>query len=397
MENAGIFKKKIYQHNYLKFLINLLRMKKYKPSIINIGNTIPFRPDKKKSSFNRFRNIENVSIQHVSSLDPVFRDLQLNELLNTRGKNIDELFHNCNDPKEVTIFKLFISKGWLNKYSKNPEKTVLQFNDYISQKLTRKTPSPRSPKNIFRSNCTSPEQTTIKKYLGYRKKWIVTFGINNYLYWNKLNNAQNDSKEVLKSFLRYGFEGNNYTNEQVTKTKIEQIFKNDLSEKAHVDDLVVISFHMHGHSSKVHHQPRGFIVPYNSKKPAMLHELICISELVSWLSYIQSRHVLLLFDCCFSGFSTKRNLGRRETVMIRQPCRVAINAGTHQQTVLDGGWGNHSVFTGALLSLLDKSNNVTTITQLYNDIASTVTRIAEQTPTMGRLPGDMGGEIYIRI
>ena len=64
MENAGIFKKKIYQHNYLKFLINLLRMKKYKPSIINIGNTIPFRPDKKKSSFNRFRNIENVSIQH---------------------------------------------------------------------------------------------------------------------------------------------------------------------------------------------------------------------------------------------------------------------------------------------------------------------------------------------
>ena len=373
-------------------------MKKYKPSIINIGNTIPFRPDKKKTSFNRFRNIENVSIQHVSSLDPVFRDLQLNELLNTRGKNIDDLFKNCKDPKEVTIFKLFISKGWLNKYSKNPEKIVSQFNDYISQKLSRKTPSPRSPKNIFRSDCKSPEQTTtIKKYLGYRKKWIVTFGINNYVHWNRLKNAQHDSKEVLKSFLRYGFEGNNYVNEQVTKTRIEQVFKNDLSEKAHVDDLVVISFHVHGHSSKVHHQPRGFIVPYDAKKPVMLHELVCISELVSWLSYIQSRHVLLLFDCCFSGFSTKRNLGRRETVMIRQPCRVAINAGTHQQTVLDGGWGNHSVFTGALLSTLEKSNNITTITELYNDIASTVTRIAEQTPTMGRLPGDMGGEIYIRI
>ena len=188
-------------------------MKKYRPSIINIGNTIPFRPDKKKSSFNRFRNIENVSIQHVSSLDPVFRDLQLNELLNTPGQNIDDLFKNCNDPKEVTIFKLFISKGWLNKYSKNPEKTVSQFNDYISQKLSRKTPSPRSPKNIFRSDCKSLEQTTtIKKYLGYRKKWIVTFGINNYVHWNRLKNAQHDSKEVLKSFLRYGFEGNNYVN-----------------------------------------------------------------------------------------------------------------------------------------------------------------------------------------
>lgn len=384
--------------NYLKFLRNLLKMKKYRPSIINIGNAIPYRPEHKKSSFNRIKNIENVSIQHVSSLQPVFRDLQLHELLNTPGKNIDELCRNCKDPKEVTIFKLFISKGWLNKYSKDPEKIVSQFNDYISQKLSRKTPSPRrSSKNIFRSDCKSPEQISIEKYLGYRKKWIVTFGINNYVHWNRLKNAQHDSKEVLKSFLRYGFEGNNYINEQVTKTRIEQVFKNDLSEKAHVDDLVVVSFHVHGHSSKVHHQPRGFIVPYDAKKPVMLHELVCISELVSWLSYIQSRHVLLLFDCCFSGFSTKRNLGRRETVMIRQPCRVAINAGTHQQTVLDGGWGNHSVFTGALLSTLEKSNSITTITELYNDIASTVTRIAEQTPTMGRLPGDMGGEIYIRI
>ena len=62
-------------------------MKKYRPSIINIGNTIPYRPENKKSSFNRIKNIENISIQHVSSLQPVFRDLQLHELLNTPGKS----------------------------------------------------------------------------------------------------------------------------------------------------------------------------------------------------------------------------------------------------------------------------------------------------------------------
>ena len=61
-------------------------MKKYRPSIINIGNTIPFRPDKKKSSFNRFRNIENVSIQHVSSLDPVFNNSFNCKSLNTGSK-----------------------------------------------------------------------------------------------------------------------------------------------------------------------------------------------------------------------------------------------------------------------------------------------------------------------
>ena len=189
-------------------------MNKYRPSIINIGNAIPTRPENKKSSFNRIKNIENVSIQNVSSLHPVFRDLQLNELLNTHANNIDELFKNCKDPKEVTIFKLFISKGWLNKYSKNPVNAVSQFNDYISQKLSRKTPSPRRHPNIFRSDCKPPEQLTFEKYLGYRKKWIVTFGINDYVHWNRLKNAQNDSNEVLKSFLRHGFEGNNYVNEQ---------------------------------------------------------------------------------------------------------------------------------------------------------------------------------------
>ena len=83
--------------------------------------------------------------------------------------------------------------------------------------------------------------------------------------------------------------------------------------------------------------------------------------------------------------------------MIKQPCRIAINAGTHRQKVLDGGWGNHSVFTGALLTSECLKDKESTITELYNEIASKVSGIAEQTPTMGRLPGDMGGEIYIGL
>lgn len=83
--------------------------------------------------------------------------------------------------------------------------------------------------------------------------------------------------------------------------------------------------------------------------------------------------------------------------MLKQPCRVAINAGTHRQKVLDGGWGNNSVFTGALLTADCLKNKYSTITELYHEIASKVSQIADQTPTMGRLPGDMGGEIYIGL
>lgn len=336
----------------------------------------------------------------IQRYKPLFKELGLHSLCNTNYTNLNEILNSEKSElqTDIIILKKFIDKGYFKKYFSFDFDCISDFHIYLQKKLNRKTPSPRHNPFDFRSDCNSPNiQTELSKIIGYRKKWIITFGIDKYINWKKLSNAVNDSKSVLKKFISLGFEGNNYTNDQVTKNNIEKIIKNDLNKQCHVDDLVVISFHGHGHTTRVSKQPRGFIVPGNASKPPALHEIICIQELVSWLSYISSKHILLLFDCCFSGFSTLRSISRRATVMIKQPCRIAINAGTHRQKVLDGGWGNHSVFTGALLTSECLKDTESTITELYNEIASKVSSIAEQTPTMGRLPGDMGGEIYINL
>ena len=361
--------------------------------------------------FLKLRKLDEIQSFKPNSIDsaqrykPLFKELGLHSLCDTSFQNLNEILNSEKSElqTDIIILKKFIDKGYFKKYFNLDFTSISCFHIYLQEKLNRKTPPPYNiPYNIpfnFRSDCNSPMnfQSQLVKIIGYRKKWIITFGIDDYKHWNKLSNAVNDSLSVLQKFISLGFEGFNYTDDQVTKNNIEKIIKNDLNKKCHVDDLVVISFHGHGYTTRVSKQPRGFIVPGNSSKPPQLHEIICIQELVSWLSYISSKHILLLFDCCFSGFSALRSISRRTTVMIKQPCRIAINAGTQKQKVLDGGWGDHSVFTGALLTSECLKNKESTITELYNEIASKVSSIAEQTPTMGRLPGDMGGEIYIGL
>tara|TARA_B100002019_G_C21263045_1_gene597806 strand:- start:546 stop:1625 length:1080 start_codon:yes stop_codon:yes gene_type:complete len=358
--------------------------------------------NKKFLKLRKLDEIQSFKPKRVNSIQrykPLFKELGLHSLYNSSYTNLNEILNSDKSElqTDIIILKKFIDKGYFEKYFSFDFNSISNFHSYLQDKLNRKTPSPRNKSFTFRSDSDTTVKSELSKIIGYRKKWIFTFGINNYKHWNKLSNAVNDSLSVLQKFISLGFNGANYTNDQVTKNSIEKIIKNDLNKDCHVDDLVVISFHGHGYTTKVSKQPRGFIVPGDAQKPPELHEIICIQELVSWLSYISSKHILLLFDCCFSGFSTLRSISRRATVMIKQPCRIAINAGTHRQKVLDGGWGNHSVFTGALLTSECLKDKESTITELYNEIASKVSSIAEQTPTMGRLPGDMGGEIYIGL
>lgn len=359
--------------------------------------------------FNELRKKEEkhyiIKTNIIDKLKPLFIDLHLQHLSVSKANSLKELYElEKKYISEICILNVFIRKGFMKQYlnGEDQEKVVDNFWKYFSDKLERKTPSPRLKK--FRSDNIQSSLLKInnnKSVCTYGKKFIVTIGIDKYVQWTPLNNAVNDSIAVLNKFKEsFNFEGYNVSDGQVTKDLIEKMIKNDLPLQTSLNDLLVISFHGHGHTARVRKQPRGFLVPITAQKPPLLHELICISELITWLNYISCRHVLLLFDCCFSGFSAIRSdmkVNRRTSVMIQQTCRVAINAGTHRQKVLDGGWGKHSVFTGSLLNAECLTKREVTITELYNEIASKVTQIAEQTPTMGRLPGDMGGELYIGL
>ena len=254
------------------------------------------------------------------------------------------------------------------------------------------------------------EQTTIPKLITqYKNKLWISFGINNYTHLPKLKNAVNDANDIAKfAQEKLYFNSTVYINEQVTKNNIEHIIKHQLYQTADTYDLIVISFHGHGVTLNIHNRKYGFIAPFDAPKNKTPANLISMEDLSNWTKYLKSNHILLYMDCCFSGFTALRSAEERQRrssnftkysldKYLKTKSRIVINAGTHDQKVADGGWNDNSIFTGAFMSFPGFMNTVGSVSSLYNYLLETVPRYHSQTPTMGKLIGDQGGDIFLGL
>ena len=133
-----------------------------------------------------------------------------------------------------------------------------------------------------------------------------------------------------------------------------------------------------------------------------------MEDLSNWTKYLNANHILLYMDCCFSGFTALRSEEDRERrssnftdysldKYLKTKSRIVINAGTHDQKVADGGWHDNSIFTGAFMSFPGFMTSVGSVSSLYNYLLETVPRYHSQTPTMGKLIGDQGGDIFLGL
>jgi len=240
----------------------------------------------------------------------------------------------------------------------------------------------------------------------YNKKIWIAFGINNYKNLPPLKNAVNDAEKLTTfSKEKLNFMYNKLIlNEEVTKKRIEYEIKNYLYKNSSPSDLIVISFHVHGVTLNINDTNHGFIAPCNVPNDFTPAELISMSDISNWTNYIKARHVLILFDCCFSGFSSLRKTKQSYKFstytikkMLTKKTRIAINAGTHDQTVSDGGWDSNSIFTGVLLSYPFFNNKKGSVIHLYNYLLTNVPKYYPQTPTIGKLIGDEGGDIFLSL
>ena len=242
--------------------------------------------------------------------------------------------------------------------------------------------------------------------IGYNKKIWIALGINKYKHLESLENAVNDAKTLTE----FSKEKLNFThtkmiiNKEVTKKRIEYEIKNYLFRMSNPEDLVVLSFHVHGITLNIDGSNHGFIAPYNAPNDATPAELISMSDISNWTKYMRARHVLILFDCCFAGFSSLRKTSQSSEFstytikkMLTKKSRIAINAGTHDQTVSDGGWNKNSIFTGVFLSYPFFNEKKGSVTHLYNYLLINVPKYYPQTPTMGKLIGDEGGDIFLSL
>jgi hypothetical protein len=129
----------------------------------------------------------------------------------------------------------------------------------------------------------------------------------------------------------------------------------------------------------------------------------------------QAKHVLLILDCCYSGFAALRDVGSKKLHIATDPFLEKITAdraiqvlaaSEEDEPVNDSGirTGN-SAFTGALLDILESqrdidNDGILTAREIGSRLSQEVTRHAYgtlQTPVFRDISGSRFGEFIFNI
>ena len=232
-------------------------------------------------------------------------------------------------------------------------------------------------------------------YLGkvnlYHESYALVVGIDQYNNgWPKLRNAVNDAHAVSKVLENIGFEVKlalNLNSEDLAHTVKRFFIKRGKNPNARL----ILWFAGHGHTVN----GEGFLIasdtPVESKADFKL-KAIHMRDFGSWVRLAESKHVLAVFDSCFSGTVFSGLRSKPPAAITRAtlfPVRQFITSGDVDQLVLDDGTFK-DVFVRALINQEEADANrdgYLTGSELGLYISDKITNLTQgnQTPRYGML------------
>jgi cupin superfamily acireductone dioxygenase involved in methionine salvage len=238
------------------------------------------------------------------------------------------------------------------------------------------------------------------------KYFAFIIGIDKYKgSWPSLTNAVHDAKSMEDELKKeYGFtDVISLYNEDATRANIISKFE-DLTTKVSKDDNLLIFYSGHGDFKQQYN--KGYWVPVDATSNSTV-SFISNSDIQTYINGINSKHILLIADACFTGDifrgqSSELPFEKSDRYIeeaYSKPSRFAMTSG-NIQPVADGGKDNHSVFTYYLLKYLkEMDSKYFSARELFNNIERPVINNSEQEPQYKPLKnaGDEGGQfIFIR-
>jgi uncharacterized caspase-like protein len=209
-----------------------------------------------------------------------------------------------------------------------------------------------------------------EKFRGwYTKQYAIVIGIDQYQSAgiDPLQNAVNDARAISAMFRKMGFEVIEFYNSQATRKNILSSLRKVTGDVQSNDSFV---FYFAGHGQGLvlaNNEKVGYIIPYDADialtdTDAILYNLetIPLNDLKIYSKDMESKHVALLLDSCFSGLAMKRSLPKLDKGNLKYYNNIlnrkAINILTagDDQPISDGS--GHSPFTQAILFALDRGN-----------------------------------------
>ncbi|MEE8526748.1 MAG: caspase family protein [Thermoanaerobaculia bacterium] len=205
---------------------------------------------------------------------------------------------------------------------------------------------------------------------GVRRRALI-IGVANYRSFPGLATAAGDAEELAEVLsAKYGFD----TRVLEDPTHLALLLElKGLSESLDADDELLIYYAGHGKID----QQRGYWIPADADSTDS-GRWIPNETISDYLDLIPARHVLVISDSCYSGTLTRSGLARTATetdeasAVAGKRSRTVLTSGG-LQPVLDAGGGDHSIFAGALLTVLKLNDRPLAGVNLHREVAARVT------------------------
>ena len=187
----------------------------------------------------------------------------------------------------------------------------------------------------------------------YKDYHALVVGVSDYEKWPDLPHAVKDAQEVAETLKLLGFEV-----KLVTNPNYQQIRKvlNDLTYNYGREQNRALLFYYAGHGETeimADGTKLGYIIPRDCpllrKDPqGFVNRAISMKDIEAYSLRIRSKHLLMLFDSCFSGslFSMVRAVPEDISEKSSQPVRQYITAGTEEEQVPDKSMFKRSLLVG---------------------------------------------------
>ena len=159
--------------------------------------------------------------------------------------------------------------------------------------------------------------------------------------WDRLINVKSEAEDISAALVRQGFTITTVTNP--TGRQLREKIQDFINSYGYAkNNRLVIYFAGHGFSRN---NTKGYLVPIDAPDPAsnpqteqaFLKVALDMDQIVSWAKQIEAKHVLFVFDSCFSGTIFKqRSISTIplyiESIMSK-PVRQFLTAGDADQEV----------------------------------------------------------------
>jgi len=186
------------------------------------------------------------------------------------------------------------------------------------------------------------EETNIEDSLQnfYTNSYALVIGNSEYVNgWQNLQGVKNDIATIVPALENNGFVvqvAENLTKEALDKTFIDFITLYGQHEK----HRLLFFFAGHGYTINNYGQVLGYIVPTDAPYPltdraGFINKALPMSRIEEYSFQAQSKHILFVFDACFSGsiFAYRGEQQPNFNMEVLQPVRQFITSGSENETV----------------------------------------------------------------